>query len=42
MPFWCAEAFLAANYGRKFEEPYLSEQVYINPHPVELTLRNHV
>ena len=27
---------------RKFDEPYLKMQFYLNPHPVELMLRNHV
>jgi uncharacterized protein YbgA (DUF1722 family)/uncharacterized protein YbbK (DUF523 family) len=33
---------LLNHYVRKYEEPYLREQVYFNPHPVELMLRNHV
>ncbi len=33
---------LANHYVRKFREPYLERQVYLNPHPVELALRNHV
>ena len=32
---------LMNHYVRKFNEPYLKEQVYLNPHPLELTLRNH-
>lgn len=30
------------HYVRKYDQPYLREQVYLNPHPVELKLRNHV
>ena len=33
---------LINHYVRKYDEPYLKEQVYLNPHPVELQLRNHV
>jgi uncharacterized protein YbgA (DUF1722 family)/uncharacterized protein YbbK (DUF523 family) len=33
---------LLKHYVRKYDEPYLKEQVYLNPHPVELRLRNHV
>jgi uncharacterized protein YbgA (DUF1722 family)/uncharacterized protein YbbK (DUF523 family) len=33
---------LVNHYVRKYNEPYLKEQVYLNPHPVELQLRNHV
>ncbi len=29
------------HYVRKFEEPYLALQTYLNPHPIELKLRNH-
>lgn len=32
---------LIRHYVRKFDEPYLKEQVYLNPHPQELKLRNH-
>lgn len=32
---------LISHYVRKYREPYLSRQVYLNPHPVELKLRNH-
>jgi uncharacterized protein YbgA (DUF1722 family)/uncharacterized protein YbbK (DUF523 family) len=32
---------LMNHYVRTFNEPYLKEQVYLNPHPLELTLRNH-
>ena len=32
---------LLNHYVRKYEEPYLSTQVYLNPHPMELRLRNH-
>jgi len=27
---------------RKYDQPYLKQQVYLNPHPLELQLRNHV
>lgn len=30
------------HYVRKFDEPYLRSQYYLNPHPIELKLRNHV
>jgi uncharacterized protein YbgA (DUF1722 family)/uncharacterized protein YbbK (DUF523 family) len=33
---------LISHYVRKHEEPYLKEQAYLNPHPSELQLRNHV
>ncbi|MEW6595047.1 MAG: DUF523 and DUF1722 domain-containing protein [Thermodesulfobacteriota bacterium] len=33
---------LLNHYVRKYQEPYLADQVYLNPHPVELKLRNHV
>lgn len=33
---------LLAHYVRKYREPYLSGQHYLNPHPAELMLRNHV
>jgi uncharacterized protein YbgA (DUF1722 family)/uncharacterized protein YbbK (DUF523 family) len=33
---------LINHYVRKYEEPYLQRQYYLNPHPVELMLRNHV
>ena len=33
---------LINHYVRKYDEPYLKRQVYLNPHPVELMLRNHV
>jgi uncharacterized protein YbgA (DUF1722 family) len=29
------------HYVRKFEVPYLAMQTYLNPHPIELKLRNH-
>ena len=32
---------LIKHYIRKYEQPYLKDQVYLNPHPVELKLRNH-
>jgi len=33
---------LINHYVRKYGEPYLKEQYYLNPHPLELKLRNHV
>jgi uncharacterized protein YbgA (DUF1722 family)/uncharacterized protein YbbK (DUF523 family) len=32
---------LVKHYVRKFDEPYLKRQYYLNPHPLELMLRNH-
>ena len=32
---------LMNHYIRKYQEPYLLQQLYINPHPLELKLRNH-
>lgn len=29
------------HYIRKYNEPYLAEQHYLTPHPIELKLRNH-
>lgn len=33
---------LINHYVRKYNEPYLKQQVYLNPHPLELHLRNHI
>jgi uncharacterized protein YbgA (DUF1722 family)/uncharacterized protein YbbK (DUF523 family) len=33
---------LFRHYVRKYDEPYLKRQFYLNPHPMELMLRNHV
>jgi uncharacterized protein YbgA (DUF1722 family)/uncharacterized protein YbbK (DUF523 family) len=33
---------LLNHYVRKFGQPYLKQQVYLNPHPIALKLRNHV
>jgi len=33
---------LINHYVRKYDQPYLKKQVYLNPHPLELQLRNHV
>lgn len=33
---------LLNHYVRKYNEPYLLDQVYLAPHPFELGLRNHV
>jgi uncharacterized protein YbgA (DUF1722 family) len=33
---------LMNHYVRKYDQPYLKEQSYLNPHPLELQLRNHV
>ena len=32
---------LINHYVRKYHQPYLSKQVYLNPHPLDLKLRNH-
>jgi len=32
---------LIKHYVRKYDDPYLKEQHYLNPHPLELMLRNH-
>jgi uncharacterized protein YbgA (DUF1722 family)/uncharacterized protein YbbK (DUF523 family) len=32
---------LLNHYVRKYDPPYLREQLYLKPHPVELQLRNH-
>ena len=33
---------LINHYVRKYQQPYLSDQTYLNPHPIALQLRNHV
>jgi uncharacterized protein YbgA (DUF1722 family) len=33
---------LIQHYVRKYDQPYLKGQIYLNPHPLELQLRNHV
>ncbi len=33
---------LISHYVRKYEQPYLEDQYYLQPHPLELQLRNHV
>jgi len=33
---------LMSHYVRKYDETYLKEQTYLQPHPAELHLRNHV
>jgi uncharacterized protein YbgA (DUF1722 family) len=33
---------LVNHYVRKYDQPYLKDQFYLHPHPVELQLRNHV
>jgi uncharacterized protein YbgA (DUF1722 family) len=33
---------LIQHYIRKYNQPYLKQQIYLNPHPLELQLRNHV
>ncbi len=35
-------ATLMNHYVGKYNQPYLKEQVYLSPHPMELQLRNHV
>jgi uncharacterized protein YbgA (DUF1722 family)/uncharacterized protein YbbK (DUF523 family) len=32
---------LLNHYVRKYDQPYLKKQVYLNPHPAALKLRNH-
>ena len=32
---------LINHYVRKYDQPYLKQQTYLNPHPVELKLRTH-
>ena len=32
---------LLNHYVRKYHQPYLRDQYYLNPHPLELQLRNH-
>jgi uncharacterized protein YbgA (DUF1722 family)/uncharacterized protein YbbK (DUF523 family) len=33
---------MMSHYVRKYDETYLKEQTYLQPHPAELNLRNHV
>lgn len=33
---------LFKHYVRKYDQPYLGQQTYLNPHPVDLKLRNHI
>jgi uncharacterized protein YbgA (DUF1722 family)/uncharacterized protein YbbK (DUF523 family) len=33
---------LINHYVRKYDQDYLKDQLYLNPHPIELQLRNHV
>jgi uncharacterized protein YbgA (DUF1722 family)/uncharacterized protein YbbK (DUF523 family) len=33
---------LMNHFVRKYRQPYLSMQTYLNPHPIDLQLRNHV
>lgn len=33
---------LINHYVQKYDQPYLKQQVYLNPHPLELQFRNHV
>ncbi|MFH1079166.1 MAG: DUF523 and DUF1722 domain-containing protein [Pseudomonadota bacterium] len=33
---------LIGHYVRKYDQPYLKIQVYLNPHPLDLQMRNHV
>ena len=32
---------LINHYVRKYQQPYLAQQYYLNPHPIALKLRNH-
>lgn len=33
---------LIGHYVRKYDQPYLKMQAYLNPHPLDLQMRNHV
>jgi uncharacterized protein YbgA (DUF1722 family)/uncharacterized protein YbbK (DUF523 family) len=33
---------LINHYVRKYKQPYLTQQTFLNPHPIDLQLRNHV
>ena len=33
---------LINHYVRKYDQPYLKQQTYLHPHPLELKLRTHV
>jgi uncharacterized protein YbgA (DUF1722 family) len=33
---------LLNHYVRKYKQSYLAQQIYLNPHPIALKLRNHV
>jgi uncharacterized protein YbgA (DUF1722 family) len=33
---------LVNHYVRKYDQPYLKVQYYLNPHPLDLQMRNHV
>ena len=33
---------LLNHFVRKYRQPYLSDQTYLKPHPLDLQLRNHV
>ena len=33
---------LLNHFVRKYDQAYLKQQIYLNPHPLELQLRNHV
>jgi uncharacterized protein YbgA (DUF1722 family) len=37
-----APVTLLNHYVRIYQQPYLAQQVYLNPHPIALKLRNHV
>ena len=30
------------HYAKKYDQPYLKKQLYLNPHPLEVMLRNHI
>jgi uncharacterized protein YbgA (DUF1722 family) len=32
---------LLGHYVRKYDQPYLKDQFFLSPHPLELQLRNH-
>jgi uncharacterized protein YbgA (DUF1722 family) len=36
-----APIILLNHYVSTYDQPYLKRQYYLNPHPIELMLRNH-
>jgi uncharacterized protein YbgA (DUF1722 family) len=35
------KVYNAKGMAEKYDQPYLKQQVYLNPHPLALKLRNH-